>query len=983
MTMNSNSEPSHEAAEAAIVLTESEGSEEAAPNSKNVLPEAESAALEDEDVLVHTPDIARPWMAWLLVLVLALLFLFVLPPLSQSGLWDPFELNVADLARRVAINLHGATQLSLEDADNSLPHLNDLGRPQAAFTAMALGFKYFGLHDWSGRVPLALIGLLGVLATYGFMSRLVDRRAGVFSAAVLISSPLYFVQARTMLGDVVPMAALAMSFGGLLVASSDTRAPTVQRLLWLAIGVLGLALGFASRGALVGVVIPALSVGVAGMITGKIPSFASRGTFRVLVAIVQGKFAFGFVVCSVSLALGLRCAWLAVSAFDTLDARSDLSPWIGAMIRMPGKYPTFDVVIAHVAHSMAPWSALVPFAVGRMFRAPKADSIEAADSESSLRVALLLAASIALLVHGFLAARTDALTFSAPVILACIVGVAMRDYEKGAPPSLVGGIVTTIFLALLHHDFHGTPEKAYQAFGVGTTSAFPESFKDKSYLLWTIALIGFAAIVIFSLAERDPKREPFDGRNYVKVLDGLRTAWEGSLAVGYFASVAAASIAALAVWGGLRFNVKVVVNLATNQKVLAMNAWWVVALGPFLVIFGAYFAADLWAWLFEQSKPLSSASLARSASPQQKLLLAAQTANKNIEGETLGFAEDTARIFSAAFLIALALAPLVAAILLWRAHQPWPIIVVGAVFVSGFTLVPRVLADFCRTRGAFIVLSGCAFGALLNAAYFPALANQVSPKDVFDTYRKSMHDGEPLALFGVGGKTSSYYAGSQTIVHADSDSAFRWLTSGGNSRRFLAAKAEELPRLNQMSRKLLHRNIAVIDGRSSQIMLLASKGVDGMVDQNPLNRIVMSEAPKIQRPLDVNLDDKLQVLGLDITDSEGKLTQTVSTLKKYHIKTYYRVTASMQSEWEAFIHIDGFQRRHNGDHKPCASKYPMMLWQAGDVIVDDYEFSLEPNFTQGEYTIFFGFYLGESRLKVKSGTQDGENRINGGMLNVR
>src|SRR6185295_2190389 len=90
-------------------------------------------------------------------------------------------------------------------------------------TSIALGFSMFGLHEWAGRAPLAAWGLIGVVVTYGFVSRLVDRRAGVFSAVALTTMPLYFVQARTMLGDIVMMAALAMSFGGLAVAVFGRR----------------------------------------------------------------------------------------------------------------------------------------------------------------------------------------------------------------------------------------------------------------------------------------------------------------------------------------------------------------------------------------------------------------------------------------------------------------------------------------------------------------------------------------------------------------------------------------------------------------------------------------------------------------------------------------------------------------------------------------------------------------------------------------
>jgi hypothetical protein len=101
------------------------------------------------------------------------------------------------------------------------------------------------------------------------------------------------------------------------------------------------------------------------------------------------------------------------------------------------------------------------------------------------------------------------------------------------------------------------------------------------------------------------------------------------------------------------------------------------------------------------------------------------------------------------------------------------------------------------------------------------------------------------------------------------------------------------------------------------------------------------------------------------------------------MRTYFKVLSSVQSEWEMFIHIDGFHRRHNGDHKVIEGKYPMSLWLQGDIVMDDHEFQLEPNFSPGPYTLFFGLFVGESRLKVKSGPTDGENRVNGGAIRVQ
>jgi hypothetical protein len=147
--------------------------------------------------------------------------------------------------------------------------------------------------------------------------------------------------------------------------------------------------------------------------------------------------------------------------------------------------------------------------------------------------------------------------------------------------------------------------------------------------------------------------------------------------------------------------------------------------------------------------------------------------------------------------------------------------------------------------------------------------------------------------------------------------------------------------------------------------------------------MVLSAPPKPQRPLDVNMDDKLQVLGIDIVDDRGTKVEAIAPGRPYHLKTYYKVLAPITTEWEAFIHIDGYHRRHNGDHKVMNGKYAMSLWLPGDLVMDDHEFKLEPNFTPGTYTVYFGLFVGDTRLKVKSGPNDGDNRVNGGPLRVQ
>jgi hypothetical protein len=238
----------------------------------------------------------------------------------------------------------------------------------------------------------------------------------------------------------------------------------------------------------------------------------------------------------------------------------------------------------------------------------------------------------------------------------------------------------------------------------------------------------------------------------------------------------------------------------------------------------------------------------------------------------------------------------------------------------------------------------------------------------------------------VGGRTSAYYAGGQPQTFTDPASAYQWLSAEGGHRRCLALKSEELPKMNQLWRQHApepRTNLPIVDARSSQILLAASSLHAGDKNENPLAPLVLTALPHPQHTIDANLDDKLQVLGIDVVDDRGRLVEAVSAGRTYFLKTYYRVLAPLTTEWEAFIHIDGYHRRHNGDHKPMNGKYPMSLWLPGDLLVDDHEFKLEPNFTPGTYQIYFGLFVGDTRLKVLSGPNDGDNRINGGPLRVQ
>jgi len=934
--------------------------------------------------------------------------------LSKSGLWDPYELNVADLSRRVAYNLYGASGLALTGADNSLPHLNDLGRPQLPFSSIALGFRVFGLHEWAGRLPLAIWGLFGVLATYGFVARLFDRRTGVYAAVVLSTMPLYFVQARTMLGDICTMSGLAMAFGGLAVAVFDRQdeghgvVPTAiaRRAPWLAMGALGLFVGFESRGALLGLGVPLLGVGLAW-------GFA-RLSARAKTADRLGDF-----VGAGALAAGVVVAAMAARAVS--DDSKSLDLWIGTLSRVPSKYPTFDYYVAAIGHALAPWSAFLPFALGRLLLTPapaEGASEGVVERESFGRLAVLVGAAVAFVAHAYLVARTDLVAFSGPALCAVACAVAIRDLERGANASIAIGVGTLLLAAVLHHDFHELPEKAYQTFGI-TGATFPEGFKNTALGLWWVALGTFALCALFTWVEREADREPFDPTNYARVLRALQEAYDGVLSFVYLATVAAASLAGVVLVIGTRTHAHWLPTMSSTVRDGVVNAWWVIAFVPLGAIFGLLFACDVWLWAFGRSKPLSGASISRGFEPFETLFSrlrpsdgrakdagAKDAGAKDAGAKDAGAKDAGAKEAGAAephaapklppyewWVTLVIVAPLMLLAIpaaVWLAcHQAnlSPALAASLAIPSGvlFFLAMGLAGDLLRHRAPAFALGGAIGGTVLCFAYYPALANQLSPKEIFESYR-TICPGAALGMLGVGGRTSAYYAGGQPQALSDPPSAYKWLQAGGGERRCLALKAEELPQLNKLWREGSpepRTNLPVLDARSSQILLASSTLQEGEKNESPLAAMVLSAPPNPQHKLDVNMEDKLQVLGFDLVDERGRAIDAVSPGTAYRMRTYYRVLAPVTSEWEAFIHIDGYKRRHNGDHKPLSGKYPMSLWLPGDLIVDDYEFKLEPNFTPGSYQIYFGLFVGDTRLKVKSGPSDGDNRINGGPLRVQ
>ncbi|WP_433928040.1 glycosyltransferase family 39 protein [Sorangium cellulosum] len=846
------------------------------------------------------------------LVALALAALGLLPLLGKSGIWDPYELDRADLARRIAIHAFGARGLDLEGSAGQMPTLTDLGMGELGFTSMALGFRLFGLHDWAGRLPLALWGLAGALVLYEFLARLVDRKAGLYGVAVLVTMPLYVMQARTMLGDIVTMAALTMAFCGLTGALIEgtrpaPRAAPIAPVAWIAVGLLGLAAGYLSRGLLIGVAVPALGAGLTWLLLRTSGAWSAPDGPRATL---------GDLVGGAALLLGVAAAVKGVAVLASASAGEPLPRALGvALLKKPPVESTFDLTLRQLGHALFPWSAFLPFAIGRIFRAPAADRAAAAaapglDPEACVRIALVVTSALAYGAFALLAPHAGALPFSAPALLAAIAALAIRDLERGAPSSRALAVGCSVLAFVLYRDLVLSPDRALSVFSVDKP-IFPKSFEDEAASAMRLVLLMFAGLVALTWFEEQPRALDRGLRAWARrvVDDGhagtaeLARIWNGNLLFLLIVLEAALIGVGAMLFVGKRVGWGTVARMPNHLAAVGMNAWWAL---PLLLGAGPV------------------------------VLIAIRDAFR---------------------------------------------------FVVARTSVPRALGT---------PLAGLVAGFLLSFWYYPALAAQLSPKEVFESYETLRRPGEPLATLGVRSRAAAYYQGGEITSFSDAQQAFTWLTapaptgsadgasassSASAARRWLVVKSDELPRLNSLFRKHHKRNLPVLDGRSSQI-LLASNELGGRPNESWLSRVVLDEPAAPANPVDAMFEDELEVLGWELTDDEGRAVSSVVPQKSYHLRTYFRVHQPITGNWKMFVHIDGFQRRYNGDHPALEGRYPLSLWQPGDILVDDHELQLEPNFTPGDYTLYFGFFAGETRFQVTRGPEH-ENRVRGGVIRVR
>ncbi len=136
-------------------------------------------------------------------------------------------------------------------------------------------------------------------------------------------------------------------------------------------------------------------------------------------------------------------------------------------------------------------------------------------------------------------------------------------------------------------------------------------------------------------------------------------------------------------------------------------------------------------------------------------------------------------------------------------------------------------------------------------------------------------------------------------------------------------------------------------------------------------QIVSHSAPKPQHPLDIRFEDKVRLLGYDLSSPQAHEGQSLT------VTWYWQVDAPLGDGWKIFTHLADAAKanRVNLDaQRPLREVYPAAQWKKGDFIKDVQEITLPANWHSNAALFYVGFWRGDKRLRVTRGPNDGKNR---------
>ncbi len=116
----------------------------------------------------------------------------------------------------------------------------------------------------------------------------------------------------------------------------------------------------------------------------------------------------------------------------------------------------------------------------------------------------------------------------------------------------------------------------------------------------------------------------------------------------------------------------------------------------------------------------------------------------------------------------------------------------------------------------------------------------------------------------------------------------------------------------------------------------------------------------------INLADKIEFIGYD------QNTDTVHAGDTLHLTLYWRTLEQMDDSYKVFIHLLDQQGNKIAqyDTVPRNWQLPTTAWGRGEVILDEYSFTIPPGALFGQYQIWIGMYSSETMQRLNIQMED-------------
>lgn len=303
-----------------------------------------------------------------------------------------------------------------------------------------------------------------------------------------------------------------------------------------------------------------------------------------------------------------------------------------------------------------------------------------------------------------------------------------------------------------------------------------------------------------------------------------------------------------------------------------------------------------------------------------------------------------------------------------------PVVVVGGQWA--WSQAPRLN----RFRTLPLLVLGAAAGVYAGHRYMPSLSEHFSPRQVYEVFNELAKEDELLGQHKVAGRSASYYARGEVEEFKKRTELVKWLADRSGPRRWAVFPGEQLAEVDVGFRRKTKHHLFVPTNTNGRITLASNQPLEGAYDFNPLSKTVVAEAPELAHKVGAVFDNKVELLGYNLELPGG---DHVGPGESFAVTWAFRAMRGSIGNYEVFLHVDGPGKRIHGDHVPVDGKYPVRVWARNDIVLDKQVIQVPASTRTGTYTLYLGFFRGNSRLKVVEGEKDNANRVRTGTIRIR